>query len=165
MSTLPSIWIARLSRIKDRHHACPEVNCIIHPTSILYGTRIIISLSMHSNNSPNRQRLLLGIQQSIVNNRILEVYVKTIKQISEESPLLFVKALMCIDKKINPSSMRPYEQQALIVCASQFVERKKKVQYLDDSVYELFDEIINNGTKRILELSDDEDETNDKELN
>lgn len=161
---------------------------------------------MHSNNSPNRQRLLLGIQQStaylklaqtmsditylyeetrvpkqhykkfldecvqeeldtIVNNRILEVYVKTIKQIIEESPLLFVKALMCIDKKINPSSMRPYEQQALIVCASQFVEGKKKVQYLDDSVYELFDEIINNGTKRILELSDDGDETNDKELN
>jgi len=82
---------------------------------------------------------------TIVNNRILEVYVKTIKQIIEESPLLFVKAL--------------------IVCASQFVEGKKKVQYLDDSVYELFDEIINNGTKRILELSDDEDETNDKELN
>ncbi len=44
--------------------------------------------------------------------------------------------------------MRPYEQQALIVCASQFVEGKKKVQYLDDSVYELFDEIINNGTKK-----------------
>lgn len=62
---------------------------------------------------------------------------------------------MCIDKKINPSSMRPYEQQALIVCASQFLEGKKKVQYLDDSVYKLFDEIINNGTKRILELSDD----------
>ena len=102
---------------------------------------------------------------TIVNNRILEVYVKTIKQIIEESPLLFVKALMFIDKKINPSSMRPYEQQALIVCASQFVEGKKKVQYLDDSVYELFDEIINNGTKRILELSYDEDETNDKELN
>ena len=39
---------------------------------------------------------------TIVNNRILEVYVKTIKQIIEESPLLFVKALMCIDKKIDP---------------------------------------------------------------
>lgn len=102
---------------------------------------------------------------TIVNNRILEVYVKTIKQIIEESPLLFVKALMCIDKKINPSSMRPYEQQALIVCASQFLEGKKKVQYLDDSVYELFDEIITNGTKRILELSDDEDENNNKGLN
>lgn len=22
---------------KDRHQACPEVNCIVHPTSILYG--------------------------------------------------------------------------------------------------------------------------------
>lgn len=39
-----------ISRIKDRHHACPEVNCIIHPTSILYGTRIIISLVMHLRN-------------------------------------------------------------------------------------------------------------------
>lgn len=52
-----------ISRIKDRHRACP-VNCIVHPTSILYGIRIIISLVMHSNNSQNRQRLLLGIQQS-----------------------------------------------------------------------------------------------------
>lgn len=64
MSTLPSILDILIPIIKDRHHACPEVNCIIHPTSILYGTRIIISLIMHSNNSPNRQRLLLGIQQS-----------------------------------------------------------------------------------------------------
>ena len=38
-----------ISRIKDRHRACP-VNCIIHPTSILYGTRIIISLVMHLRN-------------------------------------------------------------------------------------------------------------------
>ena len=60
MSTLPSILDILIPIIKDRHHACPEVNCIIHPTSILYGTRIIISLIMHS----NRQRLLLGIQQS-----------------------------------------------------------------------------------------------------
>lgn len=64
MSTLPSILDILILRIKDRHHACPEVNCIVHSTSILYGIRIIISLIMHSNNSPNRQRLLLGIQQS-----------------------------------------------------------------------------------------------------
>lgn len=50
MSTLPSILDILILRIKDRHHACPEVNCIIHPTSILYGTRIIISLVMHLRN-------------------------------------------------------------------------------------------------------------------
>ena len=62
MSTLPSILDILILRIKDRHHAC-LVNCIVHSTSILYGIRIIISLIMHSNNSPNRQILLLGIQQ------------------------------------------------------------------------------------------------------
>lgn len=50
MSTLPSILDSLIFRIKDRHHACPEVNFIIHPTSILYGTRIIISLVMHLRN-------------------------------------------------------------------------------------------------------------------
>lgn len=50
MSTLPSILDILIPIIKDRHHACPEVNCIIHPTSILYGTRIIISLIMHLRN-------------------------------------------------------------------------------------------------------------------
>lgn len=49
MSTLPSILDILILRIKDRHRACP-VNCIIHPTSILYGTRIIISLVMHLRN-------------------------------------------------------------------------------------------------------------------
>ncbi len=63
MSTSPFILDILASRIKDRHQAC-LVNCIVHSTSILYGIRIIISLIMHSNNSPNRQRLLLGIQQS-----------------------------------------------------------------------------------------------------
>lgn len=62
MSTSPSILDILASRIKDRHQAC-LVNCIVHSTSILYGIRIIISLIMHSNNSPNRQILLLGIQQ------------------------------------------------------------------------------------------------------
>ena len=50
MSTSPEVLNTRLSIIKDRHQACPEVNCIIHPTSILYGTRIIISLVMHLRN-------------------------------------------------------------------------------------------------------------------
>ena len=50
MSTSPEVLNIRLSIIKDRHQACPEVNCIIHPTSILYGTRIIISLVMHLRN-------------------------------------------------------------------------------------------------------------------
>lgn len=50
MSTLPSILDILILRIKDRHHACHEVNCIIHPTSIPYGTRIIISLVMHLRN-------------------------------------------------------------------------------------------------------------------
>lgn len=55
MSTLPSILDSLISRIKDRHQACPKVNYIVHSTSILYGIRIIISLIMHSNNSSNRQ--------------------------------------------------------------------------------------------------------------
>lgn len=50
MSTLPSILDILIFRIKDRHQACHEVNCIIHPTTILYGTRIIISLVMHLRN-------------------------------------------------------------------------------------------------------------------
>lgn len=50
MSTSPEVLNIRLSIIKDRHQACPKVNYIVHSTSILYGTRIIISLVMHLRN-------------------------------------------------------------------------------------------------------------------
>ena len=73
MSTSPEALNIRLSIIKDRHQACPEVNYIVHSTSILYEIRIIISLIMHSNNSPNRQRLLLGIQQSPAYLKVVQV--------------------------------------------------------------------------------------------
>lgn len=54
MSTLPSILDILILRIKDRHQACHEVNCIVHSTSILYGIRIIISLIMYLHNLPKQ---------------------------------------------------------------------------------------------------------------
>lgn len=53
-----------------------------------------------------------ALEQS-VSNAILEVYLKTMKRIMEDSPKLFIQSLICLQLKINPTSMRPHDMIAL----------------------------------------------------
>lgn len=103
--------------------------------------------------------------EEAVSSKILDVYVKTIKQIIDDSPIMFIKALMCVDKGINPLNMRPYEQQAINASTLAFIEGKKKVQYLDSSAYVMFDDIIKHGTEAVMELLANDEDTDDDRLN
>jgi len=43
----------------------------------------------------------------IITMKMLDVYYKTLKQIIDDSPILFLKSLICLEMKINPTNMRP----------------------------------------------------------
>lgn len=89
----------------------------------------------------------------IMTSKLLDVYLKTIKQIIDDSPKLFLKAMICLDKKINPLFMRPNEVQALEEVVSEYEENSKKFKgFLNEELLNLYDEVAKNGL-----LTDDEE--------
>lgn len=89
----------------------------------------------------------------IMTAKMLDVYLKTLKQIIDDSPVLFIKSLICLDKKINPTNMRPNEQIALTFAANYYLENKKgNASYVRQDIIEEFNYVLKNG---ILEQVDD----------
>lgn len=82
----------------------------------------------------------------ILTQSIVGVYVKTLKQMIDDSPQLFFKALMCIDKKVKPENMRPQEWNALEITSLEFMAKAKEYKgYLKKELQDLFDDIVENG--------------------
>ena len=88
----------------------------------------------------------------IMTAKMLDVYLKTLKQIIEDSPVLFIKSLICLDRKINPTNIRPNEQIALAYATNYYLENKKgNASYSRKDILDVYDEILKNG---IMEQTD-----------
>ena len=82
----------------------------------------------------------------IVATKMLDVYLKTLKQIIDDSPVLFLKALLCLEMKVNPTNMRPQEQVALTVATDYFLENKKLLKnILNEKIIDIYKDTLENG--------------------
>ena len=72
--------------------------------------------------------------------------MKTLKQIIDDSPVLFLKALLCLEMKVNPTNMRPQEQVALTVATDYFLENKKLLKnILNEKIIDIYKDTLENG--------------------
>lgn len=90
--------------------------------------------------------------EQAVTSAVLDVYVKTLKHMIEESPVLFVQTLLCIAMKINPTNMRPNEYQALEVIASQLKDSKLK-ELLSEDVIEQMEDLMSTPLTREISVT------------
>lgn len=82
----------------------------------------------------------------IVTMKMLDVYLKTLKQIIDDSPVLFLKSLLCLEMKINPTNMRPQEQVALSVATDYFLDNKKILKsILNEKIIDIYKDTLENG--------------------
>lgn len=75
----------------------------------------------------------------IVNYEMLNIYVKQIKHLIDENPILFLKALLCIEKKIKPLDIRPKEQISLNNVVSYYQENIKNAKLLNQQLLDIYD--------------------------
>jgi len=82
-----------------------------------------------------------------LNMSLLNVYVEMFKKINEESSEIFIKALLCLEKKISlgKKGIRPYELQALDETYRVYESSKAK-SFISETLVGVFDDIIENGT-------------------
>lgn len=86
----------------------------------------------------------------LIEHSILDTYVKTLKRIIDDSPSLFFKALICIDKKISPTNMRPKEYIALSSTYDYYSLNEKMFKgIVDDRISTHYDEVLKNGNTTI----------------
>ena len=82
----------------------------------------------------------------IITMKMLDVYLKTLKQIIDDSPVLFLKSLICLEMKINPTNMRPQEQIALEMATSFYMENKKSLKsILNEQITSVYKDTLENG--------------------
>lgn len=82
----------------------------------------------------------------IVTMKMLDVYLKTLKQIIDDSPVLFLKSLLCLEMKVNPLNMRPQEQVALEVATGYYLDNKKNLKsILSEKIIEVYKDTLENG--------------------
>jgi hypothetical protein len=95
-----------------------------------------------------KEQLDVQIEQIIAESvaiNLLAPYIQTIKSLVEQSPKSFFQALICIDRKINLTNIKPNEYQALEIAYHEFTNGKK-CNYSDKDILAIYDEIIKNGT-------------------
>ena len=95
-----------------------------------------------------KEQLDVQIEQIIAESvaiNLLAPYIQTIKSLVEQSPKSFFQALICIDRKINLTNIKPNEYQALEIAYSEFTNGKNN-NYSDKDILAIYDEIIKNGT-------------------
>lgn len=91
------------------------------------------------------------VEDSVAIN-LLNTYFKTLKTLYDENPKWFMQALLCIDMKIKPSTIKGEEYQALELTYSKFQENNAK--HTDLEYLALFKNIRDNGIQFLIESED-----------
>lgn len=77
---------------------------------------------------------------------LLEVYVKSIKRLQDDSPKLYIQAMICVAKKINPMNMRPNESLALDLLWAKVCD--KKMNIASETILEMFEELLDEDVNK-----------------
>jgi len=86
---------------------------------------------------------------------ILNTYVSTLKQMKDDSPKLFIQALICMEENIkSKTGLRPYEKQALDAAYEHYLSNERK-GFVKDDIIDVYEDINKNG---ILHLQENEQE-------
>ena len=88
------------------------------------------------------------VEDSVAIN-LLNTYFKTLKTLYDENPKWFMQALLCLDIKIKPSTIKNEEYQALELTYSKFQENSAK--HTDLEYLALFKNIRDNGVQFLIE--------------
>lgn len=88
------------------------------------------------------------VEDSVAVN-LLNTYFKTLKTLYDENPKWFMQAILCIDMKIKPSTLKSDEYQALELTYSKFQENNAKQTDLEYLAF--FKNIRDNGAQFLIE--------------
>lgn len=89
--------------------------------------------------------------ESNVSINLIDVYYKTIKQLREENPKWFFEAIVCLEKGVKPSTIKPNEYQALELTWSKYVGDKQHNTFLSDDIVIDFEMLKKDGADYLLE--------------
>lgn len=105
------------------------------------------------------KKLLEKAQEEIIESSVelnlIDTYYRTIEQLLKSNPKWLFQALLCIDKGIKPSTIKPDEYQALELTWHKFNE-EKKARTMDKQWLDYFDSIKTNGAFYLFKEREEE---------
>ncbi|MEY8661405.1 hypothetical protein AALT52_00645 [Ligilactobacillus faecis] len=87
--------------------------------------------------------------ESNISINLVDTYFKTLKTLHDENPKWFMQALLCLDVRVRPSSIKANEYQALELTYAKFLEDSAK--HVAPAYISMFEDIRDNGATYNLE--------------
>lgn len=91
--------------------------------------------------------------EASVSVQLVDTIYNTLNALFTENSLLFLKALICLDKNIKPKSLTAQEYQALQVSAEALAngcEKKNHPPFINNEISDLFNDVLANGEHYVL---------------
>lgn len=97
----------------------------------------------------------------IVQTNVLNAYYSTFKNVLDENPREFILVLLCLQEKIKPSDLKACERLALNISVDEFLQKcKKHPNFLNDSITQRYDNILENGILSENDINDENERLN-----
>jgi hypothetical protein len=87
------------------------------------------------------------VEDSVAIN-LLNTYYKTLKTLFDENPKWFMEAILCIDMRLKPSTIKADEYQALELTYAKFSDNESK--HTDLEYLSLYQNIRDNGAQFLM---------------
>ncbi|GGD04342.1 hypothetical protein [Enterococcus wangshanyuanii] len=91
-------------------------------------------------------KTIVELMESSVELNLLNTYYSMLKDLQVQNPKWFFQAILCLDLKINPSTIKPSEHQAIEMVWNDFIKQKKP-KIMDIEVLAQFQKFEKNGLK------------------
>lgn len=91
-------------------------------------------------------KTIVELMESSVELNLINTFFSMIKDLQAQNPKWFFQALLCLDLKINPASIKPSEHQALEELWNEF-STQKKPKLMDIEILAKFQKHEKNGLR------------------
>lgn len=96
--------------------------------------------------------------EASVSVQLVDTIYNTLNGLFTENALLFLKALICLDKNIKPKNLTAQEYQALQISSEALAngcEKKNHLPFINEEISDLFNDVLENGEHYIINPNDD----------
>ena len=91
-------------------------------------------------------KTIVEIMESSVELQLLNTFYSMLKDLQVQNPKWFFQAILCLDLKINPSTIKPSEHQAIEQVWNEF-QAQTKPKIMDIEVLAQFQKFEKNGLR------------------
>lgn len=91
--------------------------------------------------------------EASVSVQLVDTIYNTLNGLFSENSLLFLKALICLDKNIKPKNLTAQEFQALQISSEAMAngcEKKNHPPFINEEISDLFNDVLENGEHYVL---------------